>query len=122
MLCKYCLYTQSSFNPSVAIGIQGGSAPSISEDNLGSQHHTLCVSGGGPESLSALIEGESLFNDATSIVLFDIFLDQVRKLSEGEIGTSSEGIGAVIGHMILGICWLAAGGALIGIAFGAVTQ
>ena len=37
-----------------------------------------CDLGGGPEDMAALLEGESLFNDATSIVLFDIFL-QVRQ-------------------------------------------
>lgn len=33
--------------------------------------------GAGPEGIAALLEGESLFNDASSIVLFEIFL-QVR--------------------------------------------
>ena len=37
----------------------------------------LRVAGGGPEDMAALLEGESLFNDASAIVLFDIFL-QVR--------------------------------------------
>lgn len=30
--------------------------------------------GAGPEGIAALLEGESLFNDASSIVLFEIFL------------------------------------------------
>ena len=35
----------------------------------------VCMSaGGGPEDMAALLEGESLFNDASAIVLFDIFL------------------------------------------------
>eukprot|EP00198_Chlamydomonas_reinhardtii_P011313 XP_001700650.1 predicted protein [Chlamydomonas reinhardtii] len=33
--------------------------------------------GGAPELLGALLEGESLFNDASGIVLFDIFLRKV---------------------------------------------
>lgn len=81
----------------------------------------LCASGGGPESLSTLIEGESLFNDATSIVLFDIFLNQVKKLNEGGSEASSEGVGAVLGDVVFGICWLAAGGLVIGLIFGLAT-
>ena len=37
------------------------------------------LAGGGPEDMAALLEGESLFNDASAIVLFDIFL-QARPL------------------------------------------
>lgn len=40
--------------------------------------------GGGPERLCVLMEGESLLNDATSIVLFDIFSKLVR--SRGQEG------------------------------------
>ena len=38
---------------------------------------SLLKAGGGPERLSILMEGESLLNDATSIVLFDIFSELV---------------------------------------------
>lgn len=42
--------------------------------------------GGAPELLSALLEGESLFNDASGLVLFDIFLrknnEQSRRQGE----------------------------------------
>ena len=34
----------------------------------------LECAGAGPEGIAALLEGESLFNDASSIVLFEIFL------------------------------------------------
>lgn len=34
--------------------------------------------GGAPELLSALLEGESLFNDASGLVLFDVFLVSSR--------------------------------------------
>ena len=37
----------------------------------------LLKAGGGPERLSVLMEGESLLNAATSIVLFDIFSNLV---------------------------------------------
>ena len=36
--------------------------------------------GGAPELLGALLEGESLFNDASGIVLFDIFLRKVLQV------------------------------------------
>ncbi len=39
----------------------------------------LMLAGGGPEDMAALLEGESLFNDASAIVLFDIFL-QARSM------------------------------------------
>ncbi len=42
-----------------------------------------CPAGGAPERLVVLMEGESLFNDATSIVLFEIFFRMVRRLSAG---------------------------------------
>ena len=54
------------------------------------------------------MEGESLFNDATSIVLFEIFFEMVKKLGEGsasmEGGLLQEGL-----HIILQIGWLAVG-------------
>ena len=42
-----------------------------------------CCAGGAPERLVVLMEGESLFNDATSIVLFEIFFRMVKRLSAG---------------------------------------
>ena len=54
------------------------------------------------------MEGESLFNDATSIVLFEIFFEMVKKLGEGsasmEGGLLHEGL-----HIVLQIGWLAVG-------------
>ncbi len=35
-------------------------------------------------AISALLEGESLFNDATSITLFEVFLGLVRRLEAGD--------------------------------------
>eukprot|EP00983_Pelagomonas_calceolata_P107418 1159341-Pelagomonas_calceolata.AAC.13 len=39
-------------------------------------------SGGAPEVFSALLEGESLFNDATGLVLYDIFLKMLIQMQE----------------------------------------
>ena len=54
------------------------------------------------------MEGESLFNDATSIVLFEIFFEMVKKLGDGgqgaEGGLLQEGL-----NIIVQITWLAAG-------------
>jgi len=40
-------------------------------------------SGGAPEVLSTLLEGESLFNDASGLVLFDIFLKTLMQMQVG---------------------------------------
>lgn len=68
----------------------------------------LIASGGGLDKIVVLMEGESLFNDATSIVLFEIFFDMVKKLGDGAPGTEGgllqEGL-----NIVVQICWLAAG-------------
>ena len=46
-----------------------------------------CTAGGAPKRLVVLMEGESLFNDATSIVLFEIFFNMVKRLGQGEPGS-----------------------------------
>lgn len=40
--------------------------------------------GGASAAITALLEGESLFNDASSITLFEVFLGLVRRLEEGD--------------------------------------
>ena len=64
--------------------------------------------GGGLDKIVVLMEGESLFNDATSIVLFEIFFEMVKKLSDGgsgaEGGLLQEGL-----NIVVQITWLAAG-------------
>ena len=64
--------------------------------------------GGGLDKIVVLMEGESLFNDATSIVLFEIFFDMVKKLGSGGPGTEGglfqEGL-----NIVVQISWLAAG-------------
>ena len=68
----------------------------------------LHCAGGGLDKIVVLMEGESLFNDATSIVLFEIFFDMVKKLGDGDPGTErglfQEGL-----NIAIQICWLAAG-------------
>lgn len=66
------------------------------------------LAGGGLDNIVVLMEGESLFNDATSIVLFEIFFEMVKKIGEGKPGM--DGTFAQEGVHILGqIAWLTAG-------------
>lgn len=66
------------------------------------------ITGGGLDKIVVLMEGESLFNDATSIVLFEIFFEMVKKLGSGGPGTEGglfqEGL-----NIVVQISWLAAG-------------
>ena len=66
------------------------------------------ISGGGLDNIVVLMEGESLFNDATSIVLFEIFFEMVKKIGEGKPGMdgtfAQEGV-----HIVGQIAWLTAG-------------
>ena len=52
-------------------------------------------------------EGESLTNDATSIVLFEIFLDMVNKL--GQRPPSKQETLSELGTVAWKICWLTVG-------------
>jgi CPA1 family monovalent cation:H+ antiporter len=62
---------------------------------------------GAPEDLKILVEGESLFNDATGVVLFTILLDTVIK-----------GQGFEFGRAVYEFVKVSAGGLLLGIALG----
>ena len=55
-----------------------------------------------------LMEGESLFNDATSIVLFEIFFNMVKRLQNGET-PSDLGIFGQMADIASSICWLTFG-------------
>ena len=70
--------------------------------------YAVCTAGGGLDKIVVLMEGESLFNDATSIVLFEIFFEMVKKLGDGGPGTEGgllqEGL-----NIVVQIIWLAAG-------------
>ncbi|KAL3141541.1 Son of sevenless 1, variant 2 [Trebouxia sp. C0010 RCD-2024] len=82
---------------------------------------SILKKGGGLDKIVVLMEGESLFNDATSIVLFEIFFEMVKKLGDGGPGTEGgllqEGL-----NIVMQISWLAAGGFAIGFALGFITK
>ncbi|KAL3155128.1 Son of sevenless 1, variant 2 [Trebouxia sp. C0009 RCD-2024] len=82
---------------------------------------SILKKGGGLDKIVVLMEGESLFNDATSIVLFEIFFEMVKKLGDGGPGTEGgllqEGL-----NIVVQISWLAAGGFAIGFALGFITK
>ncbi|GAB4814387.1 hypothetical protein N2152v2_001433 [Parachlorella kessleri] len=74
----------------------------------------------GPESLTVLMEGESLLNDASGIVLFDLFRAVVRQMAtEGPDAAGS--IFDMVPHMTLEIARLALGGLLVGLTLGYLT-
>ena len=54
------------------------------------------------------MEGESLFNDSSSIVLFKIFFDMVKRLAQGKQGTQL-GMGAEALSIAGNILWLSFG-------------
>ena len=54
------------------------------------------------------MEGESLFNDSSSIVLFKIFFDMVKRLAQGKPG-SQLGMGAEALDIAGNIVWLTVG-------------
>ncbi len=68
----------------------------------------LCCAAGAPERLCVLMEGESLFNDSSSIVLFKIFFDMVKRLAQGKPG-SDLGMGAEALSIATNIIWLTIG-------------
>lgn len=79
----------------------------------------------GPEHLTALMEGESLLNDATSLVLFTVFMASVQKMDVGGPQLTqrlqSEKVFDILPNMAYEIARLAAGGALVGLLFGWLT-
>jgi NhaP-type Na+/H+ or K+/H+ antiporter len=68
----------------------------------------LDCTGGGPERMVVLMEGESLFNDATSLVLFEIFFGAVKDISHGREPMHG-GVLEHLGAIVVQIAWLAAG-------------
>lgn len=65
---------------------------------------------GAPERLGVLLEGESLFNDATAIVVFSIFLTLA----------TMPAVEVTVGGAIWDFSVTFVGGVLVGVAFGAV--
>ena len=68
----------------------------------------------GPMRLTVLVEGESLLNDATAIVLFTIVLSIALSGVTPTLGG--------IGWAILNFCWVFLGGLIVGCLFGLVTS
>lgn len=81
----------------------------------------VCVpvspSGGAPELLSVLLEGESLFNDATSITLFEIVREEIAHPAEGQAGVLAQII-----RVAGAVGWLMAGGVAVGVVAGYITS
>ncbi|GMH41796.1 hypothetical protein BSKO_09706 [Bryopsis sp. KO-2023] len=75
---------------------------------------------GSPEELSTLIEGESLFNDATSIVFFNLFWPRFKMSTTGEL--KDEPLTDVLAKMTIEVIWLAFGGLAVGWLFGFLTS
>ena len=71
-------------------------------------------SGGAPEILSLLLEGESLFNDASSLTLFSIFIELVAK-------NQSQSLGDQIASIVVGVLWSVFTGIAIGLLSGIFT-
>lgn len=71
---------------------------------------------GAPDRLTAIIEGESLLNDGTAVVIFNIILGTV-------IGTTSfESTGSLFAHSLLRFGIVVAGGLALGGAIGFVAS
>eukprot|EP00878_Enallax_costatus_P032705 GHUV01035962.1.p1 GENE.GHUV01035962.1~~GHUV01035962.1.p1 ORF type:complete len:295 (+),score=35.57 GHUV01035962.1:136-1020(+) len=70
--------------------------------------------------LSVLLEGESLFNDASSIVLFEIFLHLSTAPADGKHPPAS--LSSQWWNIAKQICWLSLSGAAMGLAVGVVTR
>lgn len=68
----------------------------------------------GPEDLTVLMEGESLLNDATSLVLFSVLFSLCK--SNQIVDLSS-----VLPKMAVEFSWLAIGGCFVGLFFGWLT-
>jgi monovalent cation:H+ antiporter, CPA1 family len=67
---------------------------------------------GAPKSVTVLVEGESLFNDGTAIVLFNLML-AAALASLGGSGGAIDVPDAVVRFL-----WVSLGGAGIGVGFG----
>lgn len=83
-----------------------------------------CLSGGAPELLSVLLEGESLFNDASSIVLFEVFLKTSLEgpASGGGGGSPDADVLALLPGLMKHVGYLMISGALAGLMMGVVTR
>ena len=74
-------------------------------------------SGGAPELLSALLEGESLFNDGSGLVLFDIFLNKLYQQHSSKPHNNPSAI-EELADVAREFLWLVGGGLALGLLFG----
>eukprot|EP00955_Chlamydomonas_euryale_P047109 353590-Chlamydomonas_euryale.AAC.4 len=72
-------------------------------------------SGGAPAMLAVILEGESLFNDASSLTLFDIFHTLVLDNEEKPLGDT-------IAHIVVMTLWAVFTGVAIGVGMGIFNQ
>ena len=72
-----------------------------------------------PEHLGVLLEGEALFNDATSIVLFKIFQRSIAKAASGQ---ASGSFFVVVWGILQQTAYLAGVGAAVGVVAGVATR
>lgn len=70
----------------------------------------------GPELLTVMLEGESLFNDATSLTLFEVFREMAAHPDE-QLPLLQQ-----LWMMAGAITWLTVGGAAVGLLLGLVTK
>eukprot|EP00798_Chlamydomonas_sp_ICE-L_P011080 gene11080-18689_t len=71
--------------------------------------------GGGPEILAILLEGESMFNDASSLTLFEIFKELIEE-------DASHPLGQTIEQVVVGTIKASVIGTAVGLAVGIFNQ
>ena len=78
---------------------------------------------GAPEDITVLMEGESLLNDASSLVLFTVFLSAVKALGGRNADATSAALGpnAILPAMGMELIRLSLGGAVVGAVLGWLT-
>jgi CPA1 family monovalent cation:H+ antiporter len=71
---------------------------------------------GVPKRLSVIVEGESLFNDGTAIVVFNLVL--INALAIGSTGSGPNGSGMTLPSVVISFLYVVAGGLGIGVGLG----
>ena len=76
---------------------------------------------GGPSDITALMESESLLNDASSLVLFDVFFSAVKALQTTTNGEGGTGVVELLPGIAKDVLRLSVGGTLVGLLLGFIT-